>query len=306
MIQKIVSIAFLSPLVFASLYGQDPQVQPQSQPADTSAIVDAAYLDKNTSDRKFIPYPSVRDADVLYKQRLWRAIDLREKANFHLYYPLEPQSDVISLFDLLKREIASGKMVAYKADLGPNKTDDKFTEKITAKELDRLFLLTEGDIETDENGRELLDPTTGKPIRDDKPMGAEHLVQYKIKEDWFFDKHRSRMDFRIIGLAPMRPLYDPTDKKKVIGYAEMYWVYFPAIRETLARNNALNVRNGGQKRTYDDIFHKRIFTSYVVKTDLDNPFDRNIGDYRKGLDALLESEKIKKHLFNYEHDLWEY
>lgn len=275
------------------------QIKPEGPP------LDAAYVDLTTKDRKFIPYSTIRDADVLYRQRVWRIIDLREKANFHLYYPLEKQSDYMSLFDLLKQHIEDGSIQAYKAELGPNQLDDKFTVKLTKEDLPRTFLLTEGEVETDANGRELKDEK-GNVIRDDKPLLAEHITYYKIKEDVIFDAKRSRMEIRIIGLAPMKPLFDPLDKKKIIGYTEVFWVYFPDVREILSVNNVVNPKNSSQRRSFDDIFHKRIFTSLIVKTDYDNPYNREIADYKKGFDALLEAEKIKKQLFNFEHDLWEY
>jgi gliding motility associated protien GldN len=267
--------------------------------------LDAAYTDLTTKDRQCIPYSQIRDADVFYRQRIWRIIDLREKANFHLYYPLEIQSDYMSLFDLLKKNIEDGAIQAYKAELGPNQQDDKFTVKLSKSDLEKTFLLSEGDVETDANGRELKDQS-GNVIRDDKVLLAEHIVYYKLKEDWVFDSKRSRMEARIIGLAPMKPLFDPLDKKKIIGYTEVFWVYFPAIRNVLCVNNAVNTKNSSQKRSFDDIFSKRLFTSLIVKTDYDNPYNRNIADYKKGFDALLEAEKVKKILFNFEHDLWEY
>jgi hypothetical protein len=52
------------------------------------------------------------------------------------------------------------------------------------------------------------------------------------------------------------------------------------------------------------VFQKRYFASYIIKED--NVFDRSIGDYALGLDALLESERIKNEMFELEHDLWHY
>ena len=273
--------------------------------ADTMPPLDAAYGDLNTETKPCIPYSVIRDADVIFRQRIWRIIDLREKANFHLYYPLEPQSDYMSLFDLLRKHIEEGTITAYKAELGPNQLDDKFTVKLTKEDLPKTFLLVEGDIETDANGKELRDEQ-GNVIRDDKPLLAEHITYYKLKEDWVFDAKRSRMESRVIGLAPMKPLFDPMDKQKVIGYTEVFWVYFPAVRPILCTNNAINPKNSSQKRSFDDIFHKRLFTSLIIKTDKDNPYNRNISAYKNGLDALIEAEKVKKNIFNLEHDLWEY
>lgn len=279
----------------------------QTPPQDTvqKQPIDGPYEQKDVKDSQIIPYTNIKEGDVLFRQRIWRVIDLREKANFHLYYPLTPEADYMSLFDLLKQEIEAERIVAYKAELGPNQLDDKFRFPLKNKDLKRVFLLYEGEVETDERGQALKDEK-GQEIRDDKPLTTEDIVYYKIKEDWVFDSKRSVMEARIIGIAPMKPLFDPMDKKKIIGYAEVFWVYFPDIRAILAKNSALNAKNTSQKRSFDEIFTKRIFTSLIVKTDYNNPYNREISEYRKGIDAVLEAEKIEMRLFNLEHDLWEY
>jgi hypothetical protein len=35
-------------------------------------------------------------------------------------------------------------------------------------------------------------------------------------------------------------------------------------------------------------------------------YDRKIDEYLTGVDLLMESEKIKNDIFNWEHDLWQY
>jgi hypothetical protein len=48
----------------------------------------------------------------------------------------------------------------------------------------------------------------------------------------------------------------------------------------------------------------RRFSAHVIKEE--NVYDREIQQYAQGLDALLESERVKKEIFEYEHDLWNY
>jgi hypothetical protein len=64
-----------------------------------------------------------------------------------------------------------------------------------------------------------------------------------------------------------------------------------------------NRQNDAERRTLEDIFWKRMFGSYIYKET--NVFDRIIDEYAQGIDALMESERIKEEIFLLEHDLWE-
>ena len=112
------------------------------------------------------------------------------------------------------------------------------------------------------------------------------------------------MDVRIIGLAPM--IENTNDDGDKLGtYSPLFWVWFPESRDILINAPVFNlVKNDAERRTYDDVFWKRMFSSTIVKEA--NVFDRSINQYMIGLDALLEANRIKEEIFNLEHDLWEY
>ena len=84
---------------------------------------------------------------------------------------------------------------------------------------------------------------------------------------------------------------------QVILYGDMWRVSF-------ANWDDFNRQNDAERRSYEDYFWKRQFNSYVVKES--NVYDRNISEYTTGIDHLLESERIKKEIFEFEHDLWDY
>ena len=65
-----------------------------------------------------------------------------------------------------------------------------------------------------------------------------------------------------------------------------------------------NFKNDAERRSLDDIFWKRQFSSLIVKES--NVQDRYIDQYQKGIDALVEADKIKTGIFTWEHDLWNY
>lgn len=129
-------------------------------------------------------------------------------------------------------------------------------------------------------------------------FSLENVTRYKIKEDWYFDKQKSVLEVRILGICPME--YD--EAKDV--FKEWFWVYFPACRPTFAKYEVYNTKNDAERRTFEDIFWKRQFSSFVIKET--NVYDRRIEDYAKGIDALLEADKIKNDIFLYEHDMWHF
>ena len=123
-----------------------------------------------------------------------------------------------------------------------------------------------------------------------------------MKEDWIWDRQRSERYIRIIGIAPMIEDYDRDGDS--MGYATLFWLYYPECRYVFANADVFNLFNDAQRRTYEDLFQKRYFSSYIVKHS--NVYDRSVGEFARGMDALAESERIKEELFNLEHDLWHY
>ena len=123
-----------------------------------------------------------------------------------------------------------------------------------------------------------------------------------VKEVWFFDRNYSRMDVRIFGLCPIREYLDESGE---VVWRQTFWINYPEAINLLARYEVFNAGNDAQRRSFDDIFIKRYFGSYIVQEA--NMYDnRSIESYAVGVDARLESERIKNEIFNFEHDLWEF
>jgi gliding motility associated protien GldN len=127
------------------------------------------------------------------------------------------------------------------------------------------------------------------------------VVKFRIKEDWMFDKQRGEMITRIVGIAPMVKL---RAGGQTLEDQPAFWIYFPEARHIFVTKEVVNRGNDATGLSYDDVFNKRIFDSYIVKES--NPDDLRIKDYAEGFDRLYESERVKKELFDYEHDLWSY
>jgi gliding motility associated protien GldN len=234
----------------------------------------------------------VRDADLMWSKRVWRVIDLREKMNHPLYYPMEPTQCLVSLFDVIKSAVLNGGLKAYANPV----FDDEFTTAMTKEEVNNMMVSWDSThlVENVNNPGEMI------PVPLKKELKAGNVCQYWIKEDWFFDKQRSVMEVRIAGICPL--VQKLSEDGDVIGVRPLFWIYFPDARPFLARAAAFNSHNDTEPMSYDEVFVKRKFSSYVYKES--NVYNRSIAEYKQGLDAQLESEGVKEDIFKYESDLW--
>jgi len=267
--------------------------------ASDSTVMDGAYVAKDFLNNKVTPYPALREADVMYRKRIWREIDVREKMNKFLTYPRQP------LIDVLMDHIKAGELTAYYAtSQGPKDNGDEF--KKAYKKLSEFSTSTGGGKEKIQIA-DIKDPNSGvmKDSVVEKAFDAGSIVAYRIKEDWIFDKQRSVFEPRIIGLAPV--VAQLNTNGDTIGTRALFWVYYPEARNVLAHAQVFNRHSDGTNLSFDDVFIKRMFSSYIIKeSNVDDVPLKNYAHVKNQLDALLEGERVKKDLMNYESDLWEY
>ena len=264
--------------------------------AQTPNVLDGAYVKETNLTKRVVPYPSLREADVMYVRRIWQDIDLRQKINQMFYFPVDPIEDRKNLFDVIRYALeVEGSLTAY--GTGPAGDDDEFRYPYTGTQVDSVL-----------NPVVIIpqfDPVTGEVIGSmeaQTSINSQDIVRYRVKEDWVWDRQRSQRQVRIIGIAPIIEKKD--DEGNSQGLAPLFWLYYPECRYVFANAECYNYENDAQRRTFEEIFQKRYFSSYIGKET--NVFDRSIADYAQGLDALLESERIKDELFTIEHDLWHY
>lgn len=257
---------------------------------------DGVYTKENTRTRRAITYAPLREADVMWSKRVWRVIDLREKMNLPLYYPDEVILDRKSLFDVMKdAALKDGTITCFNNPL----TDDEFRFEMTKSEIEALLVSWDSTTQVEDPNN----PGTFVSAPTKNEVTSNRVWKYWVKEDWFFDKQRSVLDVRIIGLCPL--IEKKTESGESTGSDKpLFWVYFPEARPIFANNEVYMRHNDAERRTFDDIFWKRMFSSYVRKES--NVYNRGIFDYKTGLDQLLEAERVKNDIFIYEHDLFHF
>jgi len=258
-----------------------------------AVLLGLPYEEIHASSDEPMPYQYLREADVMWSKTIWRKIELKEKMNHILYLPVSPVGKRMSLIDCLLYGIHKGGLTPYD-ESGPDEfgiimTEDEVHKKMGAKSTTSMVETLEGWSE----------------VTIDEPYKSENIKSYLLKELWFFDKQRSVLEVRIIGICPILETFREEDvDREDPQMKKTFWVYYPEARELLAAQSIYNPYNDIKSLTYDDILQKRYFSSYVFKES--TPYDRPLLEYTTGLETLLEAESIKEDIFNFEQDLWEY
>ena len=253
---------------------------------EIAAVNQHAYAKVDITERIPLRYDPIREADVFWSKRIWRDIHFGEKINHRFSYPKEP------FVQILMEAVVSGELQAF------SPLEDDFSIALTREEVKRrlwrvdtipVYDLNTGDFKGDTVVRSEPSWTFFKKIR--------------VLEEWVFDEETSTMVVRILGIAPMRQVLDEFTGF-AIGEEAVCWIYYPDARPLLARHESFNPGNDAIRQSWDDVMEMRYFASVIVKET--NVHDRYIEDYATGVDAVLESDRIKGDLFRFEHELWEY
>jgi len=305
-------------------------------PTDIGKKSEAQLLKDND---KPLEYGYIDDRDVLMSKKTWEIIDLDERVNFPLYYPIDTASignERRSLYDVLVKGIKSGKITEVYSD-------SYFREKKTLKDINASL----SKIDTTDAGREQMneDPDafrtrivqtpeytmvkkgkktvkqkTGKmkteTIQASRKISEEYINKtdlasidvsdYKVVGLWYFDKRQADLRYRILGICPVIPDVYTMDKEEK-EYVDLFWIFYPGARELLHEWKAFNDKNSSMPISFDHLLNSRRFNAVTYKEE--NVYnDREIKDYKKdnSLMQLLESERVKEKVRNFEQDMWTY
>ncbi|MHA3787669.1 type IX secretion system ring subunit PorN/GldN [Flavobacterium hauense] len=261
---------------------------------------------------KPLPYGYVGDRDVLLARKVWEVIDLDQRINFPMYFPIDDNigDDRRSLFSVLITAIKDGQLTEVY-------DDSYFSLKKTGEDIQSVFYFKE----LNDYGTDVLNQNPGKTEADLKAKGlltdehyttseltAADVSKYKIVGTWYFDKRQGEMKYRILGICPMA--VDAMSKLRQGEAAEpieLFWVFYPGARDILHKAKAFNEKNSAMPITFDHLLNSRRFTAVIVKEE--NVYgDRLIEDYMKDNSQmqLLEAERIKDKIRNFEQDMWNY
>lgn len=249
---------------------------------------------------KPLAYGYVHDRDVLMGKMTWEIIDLSEKINFPLYFPIDTAnigSDRRSLYDVLTKAIRNG-------DISEVYSDSYFNTKKSYRDIQASL----SRIDTTDAGREQIN--AGQSVSEEyimrSDLTAQDVTQYKIKGYWYFDKRQSELKYRLLGICPITPdVYTMNSDEK--DYIDLFWIFFPAARDVLHDAKSFNDKNSAMPISFDQILNSRHFNSVIYKEE--NVYgDREIKEYMKdnAQSQLLESERVKDKIRNFESDMWNY
>ncbi len=239
-----------------------------------------------------LDWQPIREADILWKKRVWREIDTRQKQNMAFRYPGDPNTGGGMFIEILIDALKKGKIKGYST------ADDRFT---TALSKDQILEMLTGKPDTIPVENPLTGEVELRIIKRD--FNPDAVTKFRIKEDWIFDRNLGRMVVRIIGMAPLLDRFN--DDGTFRASAPMFWIYYPEFRETMAQYEVFNPENDVARMTWDEFFENRFFSSYIMKVS--NPFDMTFNQMGlDGTDALYEGRRVAEELFNKEHDMWVY
>ena len=258
---------------------------------------DEAVETKDIKDRTPLAYEHIRVDDAVYRHKIWREIDTREKINLPFRYSADENNGNQRFISILFKAIQDSAVTVF------DPTDDRFTTPMTISEV----------------ATKIAGPPITTPIYDSlgqitgykevpNEVNLDSFTRFRIKEEVIFDKESSRLFWRILGIAPIKNIY--TSQGIYVGTTELFWVYYPDMRPIFAKYEVYNGKNFGARMSWEELFESRMFSGRIVKSTIDNHFDANInaipGLKDNSILQLLEGERIKEKVFNYEQDLWSY
>ncbi|MEY2997196.1 MAG: hypothetical protein RIQ82_575, partial [Bacteroidota bacterium] len=248
-------------------------------------------------------YGYVDDRDILWSKTTWEIIDLDERVNFPLYYPIDTNnigSERRSLYDVLVKNIKNGTISEVYAD-------SYFSEKRTLRDIEGSLVYSDTtDLGIEQfNAVGRVDPEYVRKFT----LDAGDIEEWRIRGVWYLDKRQGELRYRLLAICPVaneaRSKAFPDDE--VDAKVELFWVWYPGAREILHKAKAFNRKNTSQPISFDHLLNSRRFNAVIFKDD-NVQGDRGVADYinDNALMQLLESDRIKDQIRNIEIDLWNY
>lgn len=230
------------------------------------------------SDSKYLEYSHVDEKDIMWSKIVYEEIDLSEKFNHPLLFPKDGlyNNERRSLWRTIREAILSNKVANVYNDANPN-----FTEKFERETYLRRI--------ENREGPEVV------------PLKSMDIVSYKIKGIWYVDKRIGEMRYRLLGIMPRgKDMNNLTNDAPV----DLFWLWYKDLRPILHKQLVFDDRNNANRVTFDQMLTSRRFTARIYA--IDNVFnDRAVDQYVDDpFMQLIESERLKNIIRDFEQDLW--
>ena len=239
---------------------------------------------KQSDNDSFLEFDYIDERDILWSKIVYEKIDLNEKLNFPLLFPVNDETyekNRKSLWRILKENIINKRITELYFD-----RNDNFKDKMSFSDVMEVVSFTE------------LINGVQTPAEELKSID---ISAYRIKGMWYFDKRQGEMKYRLLGLMPVgKNLKDDDGKNNT----DLFWIWYPSVRKILHEEKVFNDKNNASSISFDQLLVSRRFSSFIYKED--NVYgDRSIKDYKApGLESILESQRIKKEILDFEQDMW--
>ena len=291
---KIFKVAFTGLVLLAGSF-TFAQTNVLDYNPNASALDGHAFVKHHDYQNRVLDYPFVREDDILWSKTYIQRLDLRQRKNHPLYFPTYP---VKTGGGELRMNLAANLLKAVLEDQTLTAYDSEYFDEVVTKEKVEKMLFAIDTVEYD-------DIDTGELMSeiDTIKVESKDIKEFLIIEDRFFDKKRSVIDVRILGICPVAEIMNKETLE--IEKVKLFWIWLPEARQILANATVFNTSNRVERLTYDEFLHKRLFASVITKET--NLYDRAIFEYKKDrMHQLLEADRIKNDIRNMESDLWEY
>ena len=253
--------------------------------ATTPSEIGIQNFDQKQSDNdSFLEFDYIDERDILWSKIVYEKIDLKKKLNFPLLFPVNDETyakNRKSLWRILKENIINKRITELYFD-----RNDNFKDKMSFNDVMEVVSFTEliNGVQTQAEELKSID-----------------ITGYRIKGMWYFDKRQGEMKYRLLGLMPIgKNLKDDDGKNNT----DLFWIWYPSIRKILHEEKVFNDKNNASSISFDQLLVSRRFSSFIYKED--NVYgDRSIKEYKiPGLESILESQRIKKEILDFEQDMW--
>lgn len=290
------------------------------------SMTTCTWVSAQEKDNKGKNPDSVRPIDesnIMWKQRLWRRMDLNEKQN----QPFFSKGNEITKY--LIEWVQSGVLQPYKNDSLKTKiSKEDFMKNLVMENSIGDNALSDAEkaagFGTESSGGAAADDGWGDPkpktpaaggandgFNTPKPAstGGEYyfpkeLSVLEIREDAIFDKQRSRLYYDIQSITMIIPA-----NKTTAGFDKNVASFKYKDLDKLFRSNPncvyYNEQNEAQHKNMADAFDLRLHHARLVKkgNSKDDDLDTIYGGSKQG---LLMSQQLEYKLMEMEHNLWEY